>query len=208
MGRKQNEIVLLAAFTFILAQTALAAQTPARILSCRDFPASITVDQLSKRFGKGVVVSTQVYAGEGYYEDAVVLFPDSAADRLELRWLNSITKTRFASVCAKVSATHWKGPKGITIGSSLKSVQKSNGRPFFLSGFGWDGEGGAGNWNGGALASPKGSSCHLALKFMPTMAQLNDRLYNKVLGDHRFSSGNHAMQHLNPKVTLLCLTYN
>ena len=191
-----------------LAPGVVSARQSARALECREaFPAGTAIDDLEQRFGKGVVSSTRVYVGEGSYEDAALLFGNSPEERLEVLWADPRTKRGLRSVCAKGSRTKLRAAKGVSLGMDLGTVEKINGRPFRMSGFGFDGGGGTGSWAGGALERSSGTACELRLTLQPEPGELDDPSYDQVAGDHEFSSGHPAMKASNPKVSRLCLIY-
>src|SRR5262249_17585108 len=51
------------------------------------------------------------------------------------------------------SASDWTAPHGLKLGMALEDVEKANGKPFKLSGFGWDYGGLVVDWNKGALGN-------------------------------------------------------
>ena len=48
--------------------------------------------------------------------------------------------------------SQWSAPKGIKLGTSLAALEKANGRPFKIGGFGDDGSSSVLGWEGGAPA--------------------------------------------------------
>lgn len=61
-------------------------------------------------------------------------------------------------------AVAWTGPEGIHVGSTLDYVEKVNGKPFTISGFGWDYGGYAADFKGGRLEHLSGG-CSISLRF-------------------------------------------
>jgi hypothetical protein len=61
-------------------------------------------------------------------------------------------------------ALAWTGPEGIHVGSTLDYIEKVNGKPFTISGFGWDYGGYAVDFKGGRLERLSGG-CAISLRF-------------------------------------------
>lgn len=61
-------------------------------------------------------------------------------------------------------AVAWTGPEGIHVGSTLDYIEKVNGKPFTISGFGWDYGGYAADFKGGRLEHLSGG-CAISLRF-------------------------------------------
>ncbi len=61
-------------------------------------------------------------------------------------------------------AVAWTGPEGIHVGSTLDYIEKVNGKPFTISGFGWDYGGYAADFKGGRLERLSGG-CSISLRF-------------------------------------------
>ena len=84
--------------------------------------------------------------------------------------------------------------------TSLKDLERRNGRPFKLMGFGWDYSGTVSSWDGGNLAVLTKGPGRLILRLMPDEAGINSEEYRTVLGEGEFLSSHPAMQKLNPVV--------
>ena len=97
-------------------------------------------------------------------ETAVVLFANNPAMRTELLWFG---ETTGGPAFARVSGdeTQFIGPKGVIMGATLEDVEAANGGPFMLMGFQNHNAGEAGNWLGGALATPDGGTCFQRMNF-------------------------------------------
>jgi hypothetical protein len=88
-------------------------------------------------------------------------------------------------------------PKGISLGTSLSELAQKNGRPFRLSGFGWDDAGVVTSWGGGALDSLL-RGVHLYLE--PRIEDRAGGAYRRMQGDREFDSDNPDMRALDPRV--------
>jgi hypothetical protein len=148
-----------------------------------------------------------VYVGEGFSEPGAVLFHDSPADRIEIVWSDGDKRARPRFVRVRSKSSRWKTADGITIGSDLKSIERINGRPFRLFGFGWDYSGSVSSWAGGSLERGETPGCLLRVALRPPGDGNWPAVWQQVVGDREFSSGHPAMQELNPQVYQLVLDF-
>lgn len=162
------------------------------------FAADASEAALVRRFGRGNVVFRTVPAAEGEMVKATVLFPNDRSRRVEIVWLDENKRRRPAEVLV-YDPGPWRTPEGIGIGATLAEVEAANGRPFTLSGFGWDYGGSVLDWDGGRLA---GAGCRLLLRFEPGGPYEGD-----VDGDREFRSDQTEMRAANPVVYQMLLMY-
>jgi hypothetical protein len=148
-------------------------------------------------FGKPNVRTETIDGAEGEQLQATVLFPDDPARRIEILWNDEAAKKRPGSVTLKGEA---KGAfAGLAVGLDLAAVETLNGRPFSLSGFGWDLGGNVVDWKGGALSKVPGG-CGPSVQFnYPDGAP--EKALDKVSGDKRVSSADKAMRVVKPTVS-------
>jgi hypothetical protein len=85
----------------------------------------------------------------------------------------------------------------ISLGTNLQELERLNGRPFTLAGFGWDYAGVITDSKGGTLDS---SLAGIKLYLDPGSAQYESKPYSQVLGDRDYSSSLPPMQQMNPRV--------
>ena len=81
-----------------------------------------------------------------------------------------------------------------------------NGRPFMLSGFGWDYGGTAGSWNGGHLAYLNAdTAARVIVRLAPDRAVyelVETNALSEVMGDAAYVASDHpVLQTLSPRVT-------
>ncbi|MEP9352874.1 hypothetical protein ABLE93_04660 [Xanthobacter sp. KR7-65] len=163
------------------------------------FGADSSEAALIRRFGRKHVVFRTVPAPEGEMVKATVLFPNDRARRVEITWLDERRRRRPAEVLI-YNPGPWRAPEGIMIGATLAEVEAANGKPFTLSGFGWDYGGSVLDWDGGRLARP---GCRFQLRFEPTaLADAVD-----VDGDREFRSDNANMRAVKPVVYQMLIAY-
>ncbi len=148
--------------------------------------------------------------GEGESEPGTVIFPDDPAKRVLILWSDLEKKTMPLAARIDGAGSQWKTAEGLTVGSTLKQVEELNGKPFLLYGFGWDYGGQLVDSNGGALKDlphedPEGGfrGGALLLNFQPD-AGADD---SAVLGDGTFSSDHPVMQSVDPKVSVIIVSF-
>ncbi|MBS2026374.1 MAG: hypothetical protein JST54_00600 [Deltaproteobacteria bacterium] len=102
--------------------------------------------ELKKAFGATAVrTEDSGWAGadEGSSGKATAVFPESP-DRLLIVWTDAAKRTQPRLIVIgdkankKTTASRWKTPEGIGLGTSLEEVEKINGAPFFLEPLGSD----------------------------------------------------------------------
>lgn len=171
-------------------------------------------------YGKENVKSTAVEVGEGATIPGTILFPGQPEKQLEITWKNEKEKSEPLSVILRGRHSLWKTKDGISLGTSLKEIEVLNGKPFQLTGFGWDYSGTIYTFNGGILCGSgycdevdKGiiKRKKIFIRLDPKVnhtdkKQLND--YETLQGDKIFSSDNPVMNKLNPLVYEIIITLN
>lgn len=193
-------------------QTASPAETPAADnwtivpgKSVGTITAATTLKEMEHRFGKANVKPGQLPGAEGEMYDGVVIFPNDPQKKLEIGWRDGKGQ-HPGTVTIEGDKSVWKTEDGIAVGTSLKDLEKLNGGPFAISGFGWDYGGTVFGWGDkGKLKSKYGGN--LVLRLNPP-ENAPEKLANKVMGDNTFQSSNPAMQQLNPKVEQIIVTLN
>lgn len=170
---------------------------------------SITRDtsesDLKKTYGESEVVAADIDIGEGQTRAGTILFPQQNAKVLTLLWTDE-TRTHVAQVRINTEGTNWRTNRGITIGTPLRAIEKRNGRPVNLAGFGWDYSGTILDCNGGALKElgvQTQTGIHsrtLLIRVAPQSKWHGSPEYRMVLGDRSFKSNHAAMRKLNPTV--------
>ncbi len=122
---------------------------------------------LSEAFGAENVTYKRIDAPQGSTGMATILFEHDRKRRLVFEWRDETNRARpiYIGIDAK---SEWIAPPGIRVGMPIEDVERLNGRPFRLNGFGWDLGGAArfGKRDGRLGDLPSG--CHLGLTFEPT----------------------------------------
>jgi hypothetical protein len=167
--------------------------------------ASSSADDLRKAFGDSAVAEKDIDVGEGITEPGMVIYEAIPAKRLAVLWKSK--KPSKVIVCYQwlQGDCIWRTASGIGFNTTLKDLERLNGRPFKLLGFGWDRSGTVFSWEGGTLATLiKGG---LILQLNPDEAGTGSDEYRNVLGEGEFLSSLPAMQKLNPTVNSMELEF-
>jgi hypothetical protein len=180
--------------------------------SCATFGVHISEADLKVRFGSGNVSSGLVPWGgaEGDYNEGTILFADRPDARLEIYWKNQVVRSDASWIDIRGTTSRWRSPAGVTLGTDLRTVERFNGRPFQIAGFGSDLSGGVYSWSGGRLARQDVGGCRIGFRFVPPDVDKRPELraFMRQVGDGgTYSSGHQAMQGLNPRVGEAVITY-
>jgi hypothetical protein len=160
---------------------------------------------LRQRYGASAIKSTPIELGEGETAPGTVLFADDSLRRLEVVWQDTLQRRRPARLILRGSRSQWQLGRGISLGTSLQELERLNGRPFTLAGFGWDYAGVVTDWKGGALDN---ALAGVKLYLDPGPAQHEFAAYSQVLGDRDYSSALPPMQQLTPRVTQIYVDFD
>ncbi|HEU5162660.1 MAG TPA: hypothetical protein VFV54_05925, partial [Thermoanaerobaculia bacterium] len=164
------------------------------------FAPGVSAADLVGRFGAENVRNTSVYVGEGTYEPGTVLFPGSKSS-VRIIWKDAKGQRNPDSIRVAARNTTLTSYFEIGLGTDLQAVEKFNGKPFTLHGFGWDYSGTVASWEGGELDRATGGDCTLLLRFAPRGTGI------ALDGSEIFSSHHPEMWNLNPEVYDLLLVY-
>jgi|SRR5262249_36629622 len=188
-----------------LALTAHAQQAPqSRTITCEGpFGRGASQLDLVKAFGRDVVVQ-EVPGAEGERLKASVIYPNDPRLRLEVLWNND--RALRDPLIRINSQSIWSAPNGIRLKLPLADIEKMNGKPFKLSGFGWDYGGRATDWQAGALARPQPGGCAVSIGFS-SADNAPQAALAKVSGDNEFQSNNPNVRAVRPYVSEITIGY-
>jgi hypothetical protein len=161
-----------------------------------------THSELLRVYGKANVTERDGIEGfSGDMEYVTVLFAKDPERAIEIIWRDEEKKTVPAFVTVRGCKTRWHAARGISLGTSLKDLERLNGQSFKLAGFGWDYSGTVTSWENGALAVELdgGHGRVLVRLDSPPRSDTSEKEMLDVSGDRDFSSQHQAMQKLNPK---------
>lgn len=143
--------------------------------------------------------------GEGESVPGSVVFPDDPRRRVEIAWRDTTRRRELKTVRVDGEASLWRLENRVGIGATLVELERMNGRPFRLAGFGWDHQGVVRSWNGGTL-EPTMKSVYLY--FAPDPRQVNGPAYRRVMGDREFSSNDSDVRALEPRVARMVIAFD
>lgn len=165
---------------------------------------------LRRIYGSKNVRSGEVGLGEGETVPGTILFPNDPRRRLEIAWKNAKTKKSPDFVQFSGEKSFWQIAPGIGLGTSLKTLERINGRGFTLLGFQWDYSGTVVSWNGGKLARRFGKDNEFVTLRLSPRTYENKALakdLDAVVGDGEFSSKNKSMQKINPEIYFVIVKF-
>jgi hypothetical protein len=151
------------------------------------------------------VLDDDIDVGEGETQRGTVAFPKDPQSKIEVLWKDPETKTQPSRVQIDGDSSRWKTLHNISLGITLKELEKLNAKPFHLAGFDWDYSGTVMSWDGGSLAKDIGEvgssrgRVVVRLNYSP-QTNVSESEMSQVMGDRDFPSSQPIMQKLNPKV--------
>jgi len=155
------------AAALLVASPALAQSTPPTEgpISCTlPVAATDSLESLKQRYGNDAVVQ-DLPGAEGEMYKGLVLFPRATDRRIEVVFIeDKMNAVSALTLREKAKTSRWS-VAGISIGSSLADVQKANGKPFVVSGFGWDYGGFVTDFKNGTLGRILPGGCSIMLRF-------------------------------------------
>src|SRR5262245_10661029 len=156
--------------------------------------------------GAAHVAYQRVETGGGDKIGATVVYPKEPTHRLEVIWSDHTARTKPSSVrVAGNSSSVWVLDNGLKIGSTIAEVEKLNGKPFRLYGFGWEMGGMQLDWLDGKLAKLPGG-CTLQVRFgIPD--QKAPTAGHPAFGENELVSSASSVRALSPTVTEFSISY-
>ena len=136
-------------------QTQPTAQPPHAVTCGGTFAKDSSHLKLATAYKPENIVFTEVDASEGKKLMATVLFPKDPKRRLEVWWENETSRSGTYLIVINGQST-WTAPKGLKLGLQIAQLERLNGKPFKLKGFGSGSEASVSDWQGGALESIAG----------------------------------------------------
>ncbi|MGU3492781.1 hypothetical protein ACLBXM_01950 [Xanthobacteraceae bacterium A53D] len=176
-----------------------------RTFQCTGPWAVSTSDTILKGiFSPGRVVQSQtVLRPDGSVGPGSIVLPNDPSLTVSVAWADGFAYSgplRFNFT----EQTAWS-VNGVAIGTTLAQLEKINGKPFRLVGFGGNNGGLVTDWQGGALASLPGG-CALSVQLaLPATAPASAQA--RVVGPRMFLSSDRAVRALKPSVGLFWVDY-
>ena len=178
---------------------------PAYAVACSGvFAKDSTHLKLAIKYDSRNITFGEVDGPEGSKIPGTILFPNDPKRRLEVLWANDVGRSG-TSVIAINGKSQWSAPKGMKLGLPLAALEKANGKPFKLSGFGADGTAGVAGWEGGALGSLPGG-CKIGMR-LAADPKAPPEARSAVAGDKEFLSSDAGVRALKPTVVEILVGY-
>lgn len=146
--------------------------------------------ELIAAFGKENVLYDTIWGSEGMFTMGTILFPETEKE-VQIIWEDSVNNSGIISL--EISAmyqegyiykSYWKTKDGISIGTTLKEIEKINGTAFNFLGVGWDYGGNVTSFQGGKL-----DSANLGITLDAVLDEkMDEDAYGKISGDVELSS--------------------
>lgn len=163
--------------------------------------------ELIQIYGKANVQSKDIDVGEGFTKPGAVLYPNESTKTASITWKDQKHK-RFPDTItiSGEKKSHWRTAHSITIGTTLKELEKINGKPFFILGPGGDYSGTVWSWGKGDLEREFEQNGRTVLRLQPTLTQATEKEYESLIHEERPSgqkgirSDHKVLQKINPWV--------
>ena len=172
-----------------------------------------TLADLQKYFGNANVKPQKIYQAEGEAYDGVVVFPDEPGKRLEIIWKVQSGKgartpgsVMIRGAGMEESASHWHTANGVSLGTSIQTLEALNGAPFTLAGFGWDYGGVVLSWGDQGKLKEAFQQKGLIIRLAPSK-NTPPKALEAVQGDASFSSDHPGMQTARPVVQEITVVF-
>ncbi len=194
------------AAAFVLAG-AVTARAEDRIECAGLFGRDTSHAALVKAYGETNVVYKKIDAPQGSTGMATVVFERLRNRKLTIEWFDE--KNLARPIYISIEGPKWVGPLGIRLGTPIDEVEKQNGKPFRLNGFGWD-LGGSARFgkDDGKLGTVPGG-CHFGLTFEPTAEGLPlGGKYRVLNGNKDLRSDLLLLREVKPAVVEILIIYS
>jgi hypothetical protein len=178
---------------------------PATVVACDGvFVKDSSHLKLAMKYDSRNIVYADIRDAAGKTIKASVLYPNDPRRRLEVVWMNEAARTQLL-VIAINGQSQWSAPKGLKLGLPVAALEKMNGRPFKVSGFGSDGLASVLGWDGGALTSLPGG-CKLGVQLRLDQ-RAPDAARTAVSEAKELMSNDAALQPVKPTVAEILIGY-
>ena len=161
---------------------------------------STTKSALNKLYDKGNIRETVVFSYEGFDIKGTEVIFDNTADNITIEWNDGNLTPKIIRI--KNPNSNWKTKEGVGIGSTIKEVEKANGKPFTIYGYEIDAylAGTVKNWNSGNLQG-------LNLQFKITK-EIPVEVYMEMMGDRGILSNNPLLEKAGLQVENITVGFN
>ncbi len=160
--------------------------------------------KLAIKYDSRNIVFGDVDGPDGSKIKASILFPNDPRRRLEVLWNNDASRSD-TSIIAINGKSQWTAPRGLRLGLPLAALEKANGRPFKIGGFGADGSASVLGWEGGALGSLPGG-CKVGIR-LAADSKASPDARSAVTGDKQLLSNDASVLAVKPSVAEILIGY-
>ncbi|MFG1363912.1 hypothetical protein [Xanthobacter versatilis] len=167
------------------------------------FASNTSAVNIAADFGQANVVTGNIISPDGSTSPGLVVLPNDPALSLEIAWKDAIDMVGPRRV-AFTESSAWS-VNGIAIGSTLADLEKANGKPFRVQGFGGNGGGVVADWRGGRLGN-LGGGCTLGVQ-LALSASASDQAQARLSGPKSIASSDAALRSAAPTVGVFWVTY-
>lgn len=172
-----------------------------------------TEEKLKAQFGADNIVHKDVGGPEGSELFATVVNEKTPEKSFTVVWVDDekradpsmiMVNAMWDAETGKITgAPIYATDEGVKAGMSIEDVEKINGKPFKLSGFGWDYGGSPQSFEGGKLQQADDAKCWLSMTFTTTA----DQVPESVLGEGEIMSNAKDTLAAKPVVGQFMLSY-
>ncbi len=163
-------------------------------------------------FGKKNIKNEEIYLdNEGEEtETGTVIYPNNPQKRIKILWKDENERRYLKRVELFGDKSYWTTTEGISLGTSLKELERINGHDFIFWGFGWDGGGFVNSWENGKLEEMYTDVVSIRLDMInqnKNGLKLSKEKLNSVIGEREVNSGNQVAQKINPTVRQMFIKF-
>ena len=171
-----------------------------------------TEEALKAQFGADNIVHKDVGGPEGSELFATVVNEKTPETSFTVVWADDEKRANPQTIMINAiwddegklkGAPVYATDEGLKVGMSIEEVEKINGKPFKLSGFGWDYGGSPQSFEGGKLQQPEDTKCWLSMTFTTTAEQVPET----VLGEGEIMSNGKDTLAAKPVVGQYTISY-
>lgn len=201
--------MLRAALFFLFTLPAFAQPAPNKLeVACAGhFGADSSHAKLVEAFGADNVIHKRIDRPQGSTGFATILFEKDAKRSLVVEWRDAATRSKpiYIGISGR---SEWIGPLGVRVGTGIDEIEKLNGKPFRLNGFGWDlGGNAAFEKTDGKLGDLPGG-CQYGFTFEPTAEGLPlGAKYRSLNGNRDLRSDMPLLREVKPAVVEILLIF-
>jgi hypothetical protein len=178
---------------------------PANVVACSGvFAKDSTHLKLAIKYDSRNITFGEVDGPDGSKIPGTILYPSDPRRRLEVLWANEASRSQ-TSVIAINGKSQWIAPKGMKLGLPLAALEKANGKPFKISGFGKDGVAEITGWEDGALSKLPGG-CKMGMR-LTADAKASADARSAVAGDKELLSNDASVRAIKPTVMEILIGY-